>query len=127
MGKRKKSTRKPGAGKKKMDPLPTVFTCLFCNHERSIVVKLDKKTGIGSLFCKVCAKTFETRINYLAAPTDVYHEWVDACNALNQDPSMAAASAAGPSGRDEGRRQAGAAAERADDVGVDEDAYDEDE
>ncbi|ROV91416.1 hypothetical protein VSDG_07205 [Cytospora chrysosperma] len=81
MGKRKKSSRKP-MGKKRNDPLPTVFTCLFCNHENSVTVKIDKKGGVGSLECKVCGQRFQCTINYLSAAVDVYGEWVDAAEAV---------------------------------------------
>ncbi|KUI71230.1 hypothetical protein VM1G_06640 [Cytospora mali] len=81
MGKRKKSSRKP-EGKKRNDPLPTVFTCLFCNHENSVTVKIDKKGGVGSLECKVCGQRFQCTINYLSAAVDVYGEWVDAAEAV---------------------------------------------
>ena len=39
------------------------FPCLFCNHEKSVSVKLDKKAGIGELSCKVCGQQFQTGIN----------------------------------------------------------------
>jgi transcription elongation factor Elf1 len=81
MGKRKKSSRKP-QGPKKKEPLPTSFACLFCNHENSVVVKLDKKLGLGNLACKVCGQRFQTGINYLSAAVDVYSDWVDACDAV---------------------------------------------
>jgi transcription elongation factor Elf1 len=84
MGKRKKSSRKP-QGPKKNEPLPSVFTCLFCNHERSVTVKLDKKAGVGTLDCKVCGQKFQCGINYLSAPVDVYSEWVDAADAVAKD------------------------------------------
>ncbi|XXH00251.1 ribosomal 40S subunit protein S1B [Hypoxylon texense] len=84
MGKRKKSSRKP-QGKKKADPLPTVFTCLFCNHERSVTVRMEKKSGVGILECKVCGQKFQCGINYLSAPVDVYSEWIDAADAVAQD------------------------------------------
>lgn len=45
------------------DPLPTVFTCLFCNHENSVTVKIDKKAGVGSLECKVCGQRFQCTVN----------------------------------------------------------------
>ncbi|KAI0167051.1 Elf1-domain-containing protein [Hypoxylon sp. FL1284] len=80
-GKRKKSSRKP-QGKKKSDPLPTVFTCLFCNHERSVTVELHKKNGVGELSCTVCGQAFQCGINYLSGPVDVYAEWVDAADAV---------------------------------------------
>lgn len=84
MGKRKKSSRKP-QGKKKNDPLPTVFTCLFCNHEKSVTVEMNKKSGVGELNCKVCGQKFQCGINYLSAPVDVYSEWIDAADAVAQD------------------------------------------
>jgi len=45
------------------DTLPTNFQCLFCNHENSVSVKLEKKVGVGHLSCKVCGQTFQTGIN----------------------------------------------------------------
>lgn len=83
-GKRKKSSRKP-AGPKKREPLSTTFTCLFCNHEKAVTVKLDKKAGVGDLFCKICGQKFQSSINYLSAPVDVYSDWIDACEAVAQD------------------------------------------
>ncbi|KAL4890385.1 hypothetical protein BDV59DRAFT_93013 [Aspergillus ambiguus] len=84
MGKRKKSSRTPQQPKKR-EPLPTTFACLFCNHENSVVVKLDKKLGLGNLSCKVCGQRFQTGINYLSAAVDVYSDWVDACDAVAKD------------------------------------------
>ncbi|PGH29564.1 hypothetical protein GX50_07678 [[Emmonsia] crescens] len=79
MGKRKKSSRKP------KEPLPTTFSCLFCNHENCVIVKLDKKLGLGNLSCKICGQRFQTGINYLSAAVDVYSDWVDACDAVAKD------------------------------------------
>ncbi|WEW56304.1 hypothetical protein PRK78_001747 [Emydomyces testavorans] len=84
MGKRKKSSRKP-VGPKKREPLATTFSCLFCNHENCVVVKLDKKLGLGDLTCKVCGQRFQTGINYLSAAVDVYSDWIDACDAVAKD------------------------------------------
>ncbi|KAK9321990.1 hypothetical protein V1517DRAFT_156551 [Lipomyces orientalis] len=78
MGKRKKSTRKP-QGPRKRDPLPTVFSCLYCNHEKSVVCRIDKKLKLGFLNCKVCGQHFQTQTNALSVPVDVYSEWIDAC------------------------------------------------
>ncbi|KAI1805536.1 Elf1-domain-containing protein [Daldinia bambusicola] len=94
MGKRKKSSRKP-QGKKKNDPLPTIFTCLFCNHERSVTVEMNKKSGVGELECKVCGQRFQCGINYLSAPVDVYSEWIDAADAVAKDDNAVAASGSG--------------------------------
>ncbi|KAJ4306517.1 hypothetical protein N0V88_001321 [Collariella sp. IMI 366227] len=81
MGKRKKSSRKP-QGPKRNEPLPTRFTCLFCNHENSVEVKMEKKAGVGSLECKICGQRFQCGVNYLSAAVDVYSEWVDAADAV---------------------------------------------
>lgn len=83
-GKRKKSSRKP-AGPKKREALDTEFTCLFCNHDKAIQVKLDKKAGIGDLSCKICGQKFQSNINYLSAAVDVYSDWIDACETVAKD------------------------------------------
>lgn len=88
MGKRKKSSRKP-QGPKKKEPLPTAFPCLFCNHEKSVSVKLEKKAGTGELSCKVCGQHFQTGINYLSAAVDVYSDWIDACDAVAKEAAGA--------------------------------------
>ncbi|CAG9943121.1 hypothetical protein V2G26_008128 [Clonostachys chloroleuca] len=100
MGKRKKSSRGP-QGPKRADPLPTVFTCLFCNHESSVTVKLDKKAGVGQLDCRVCGQKFQCAVNYLSAAVDVYGEWVDAADAVAKEDSSAQgyAGTARPPGR----------------------------
>ncbi|KAF2669189.1 Elf1-domain-containing protein [Microthyrium microscopicum] len=83
MGKRKKAA-KPMA-KKKGRTLPTTFQCLFCNHDSSAVVKMDKKMGVGHLTCKVCAQSWQSNITYISAPVDVYYDWVDACEAAAKE------------------------------------------
>ncbi|KAI5288027.1 hypothetical protein KEM52_001337 [Ascosphaera acerosa] len=90
MGKRKKSSRKP-IGPRKREPLPSTFACLFCNHENCVVVKLDKKLGVGNLTCKICGQRFQSGINYLSAAVDVYADWVDACDAVAKETAAAQA------------------------------------
>lgn len=82
MGKRKKSSRQPA--KKLVQKLDTAFNCLFCNHERSVSVMMDKKNNIGSLHCKICGQTFQTRINALSQAVDVYSDWFDAVEEVNE-------------------------------------------
>jgi hypothetical protein len=67
MGKRKSSSKPMGP--KKKDPLPTTFACLFCNHENSVSVKLDKKAGVGHLDCRVCGQKFQCAVNCTAPAT----------------------------------------------------------
>ncbi|KAI9824828.1 MAG: hypothetical protein M1826_007250 [Phylliscum demangeonii] len=90
MGKRKKAARKPqgGAAKKKAGVIPKHFKCLFCNHESSIVIKVEKRTGVGNLTCKVCGQMFQSAATYLTEPIDVYSDWIDACESVRtQQPS----------------------------------------
>lgn len=113
MGKRKKAAKKP-TGKKKNEPLPTTFQCLFCNHENSVSVTLEKKIGIGSLQCKVCGQNFQTNINFMSAGVDVYADWIDACDAVAKE----SAATAGPKEPYQGSgpaRRAGAATAGGDD------------
>ncbi|KAI3334877.1 transcription elongation factor [Ustulina deusta] len=84
MGKRKKSSRKP-QGPKKREGLAKEFTCLFCNHEKSVHVKLDKKAGVGQLSCAVCGQQFQCGIHTLMEAIDVYSEWVDAADAVAKE------------------------------------------
>ncbi|KAF9436022.1 hypothetical protein BGZ76_005011 [Entomortierella beljakovae] len=63
MGKRK-SSRKPQAKVKKT--LDTQFDCVACFHEKSINCKLD----------------FDQKVD-LSHAVDVYHDWIDACEAVN--------------------------------------------
>jgi transcription elongation factor Elf1 len=99
-------------GPKKKDPLPSTFTCLFCNHEKSVVVKLDKKAGVGQLDCRICGQKFQCAVNYLSAAVDVYGEWVDAAEAVAKKDNAAKAAAyagnarASGSGRAAGGRSA---------------------
>lgn len=83
MGKRKGTTRKPA--KKLRQTLDVTFTCLFCNHEKSVICTLDKKVGIGELHCKICGQNFQARIHSLSKPVDVYSDWIDACEDLEEE------------------------------------------
>ncbi|KAF4303072.1 putative zinc finger protein [Botryosphaeria dothidea] len=122
MGKRKKAAKKPAQPKKK-ESLSTTFQCLFCNHENSILVKLDKKAAIGHLSCKVCGVSFQCNINALSAAVDVYYDWVDACDAVAEGEAGAAG---GKAFREPGsipRGQAGGARRGGDDF-IDDDEVD---
>ncbi|KAK0552526.1 hypothetical protein OC846_002776 [Tilletia horrida] len=85
MGKRKKSTRKPGAGKKKLEPLQTNFNCLFCNGIKAILCKIDKDNRIGSLSCKLCGTKWQCGIQPLDEAIDIYSYWIDACEEVAEE------------------------------------------
>ncbi|KAI6109791.1 hypothetical protein F5141DRAFT_1116732 [Pisolithus sp. B1] len=65
MGKRKKSSRKPAApsAARRRQPLDTAFTCLFCNHDKSVTVRIDRKEGIAQLVCRVCDQRYQSKVN----------------------------------------------------------------
>ena len=83
MGRRKKAN-KPPPKRKAIEPLDVLFNCPFCNHEKSCEVKLDREANTGRISCSVCTEDFQCNINYLSEAIDVYGEWIDACEALNQ-------------------------------------------
>ncbi|KRY51747.1 Transcription elongation factor 1 -like protein, partial [Trichinella britovi] len=83
MGKRR-SKRKPPARAKLVQPLSTRFNCPFCNHQDSCECKMDRDRNIGTIICYVCGETYQTHINYLLEPIDVYNDWIDACEQANQ-------------------------------------------
>ncbi|KAJ1723915.1 hypothetical protein LPJ53_001768 [Coemansia erecta] len=76
MGKRKSSRK---VVKKERPKLDTSFACLFCNHESSVTVTMDKEHKVGNLRCKICTASYQAAIHHLSAPVDVYSEWIDAC------------------------------------------------
>ena len=80
---RRKAKRKPPPKRKMTGPLDSLFTCPFCNHEKSCEVKMDKTHNTGTIVCQVCSEDFQTAINYLSEPVDVYSDWIDACEAAN--------------------------------------------
>ncbi|KAF8798041.1 Elf1-domain-containing protein [Phlegmacium glaucopus] len=100
MGKRKKSARKPGGGSARQKvPLDTTFTCLFCHHDKSVTVRLDRKEGVAQLVCRVCDQRYQSKVNHLTEPIDIYSEWIDAADAAQtqeQVPRRPVASSSRP-------------------------------
>lgn len=41
----------------------TAFTCLFCHHDKSVTVRLDRKEGIAQLVCRVCDQRYQSKVN----------------------------------------------------------------
>ncbi|AQZ15955.1 ELF1 (YKL160W) [Zygosaccharomyces parabailii] len=130
MGKRKKSTRKPL--KRLVMKLDTKFNCLFCNHDKSVTCTLDKKNSIGSLQCKICGQSFQTRINGLSQPVDVYSDWFDAVEEVNSGRGSESdddedSNSDYESDSDDGKPTGVAAAVDSDEEEVDDDDDEEDE
>lgn len=130
MGKRKKSARKPL--KRLVLKLDTKFNCLFCNHDKSVTCTLDKKNSIGSLQCKICGQSFQTRINGLSQPVDVYSDWFDAVEEVNSGRGSESdddedSNSDYESDSDDGKPAGAAEAVDSDEEEVDDDDDDEDE
>lgn len=125
MGKRKKSTRTPA--KKVVLKLDTMFNCLFCNHDKSVSCTLDKKNSIGSLQCKICGQSFQTRINGLSQAVDVYSDWFDAVEEVNSGRGSESEDGDDDSASDYESDSDAAAGKRATVVDSDEEEFDEEE
>jgi len=55
-----------------------------------VTARIDKRLQIGTLSCKQCGQSFQTAINALSAPIDVYSEWVDACDDVAKEQAAGA-------------------------------------
>ncbi|CAI9739790.1 Hypothetical predicted protein [Octopus vulgaris] len=53
-------------------------------RRHSCEVKMDRNRNTGIISCSVCLEDFQTSINYLSEPVDVYSDWIDACESANQ-------------------------------------------
>lgn len=63
---------------KKVRPtVAKVFKCLFCNTEKSVCCKIDRGSMTGELVCSICDAKFQTQINTLTEPIDIFTEWLD--------------------------------------------------
>eukprot|EP00052_Salpingoeca_macrocollata_P035299 m.14238 g.14238 ORF g.14238 m.14238 type:complete len:149 (+) comp7800_c0_seq1:136-582(+) len=98
---RKKSKRK-APPKKSAGKLATQFSCPFCNHENACEVKIDKTRNFGTVTCKVCSESFQTRTTYLSEPIDVYTSWIDACEAAEAGEAAGSAGGGGGHGGSKG-------------------------
>eukprot|EP00294_Goniomonas_avonlea_P002264 CAMPEP_0114544120 /NCGR_PEP_ID=MMETSP0114-20121206/2709_1 /TAXON_ID=31324 /ORGANISM="Goniomonas sp, Strain m" /LENGTH=101 /DNA_ID=CAMNT_0001728483 /DNA_START=30 /DNA_END=335 /DNA_ORIENTATION=+ len=86
MGKRKSSKK---IIKKERPKVITIFNCPFCNHERSVEVKMKRTESRAEARCRTCSANYATTINKLSAPIDIYCEWVDECQKLNPADEVA--------------------------------------
>ncbi len=60
-----------------------MFNCPFCNSAKSVHCELDHNKEEARMSCTKCPGQFEMRITHLTEPIDVYHEWLDQCEAAN--------------------------------------------
>ncbi|GIX65149.1 transcription elongation factor 1 [Babesia caballi] len=64
---------------KRRGKLEKEFLCFYCQHEKSVAVKIDNQSGMGFLTCRVCGVKFSTRVTVLDEAIDVYAQWMDSC------------------------------------------------
>eukprot|EP01083_Nonionella_stella_P069534 185408_1 len=81
MGRRKSKKR---VIKMKAPTVSKIFDCPFCNHSKTVECKLDKRKMIGTINCRICTVSFQTIIHHLSEPVDVYSDWIDECQKVNE-------------------------------------------
>lgn len=85
MGRRKSTTKKISNRKKQV--VSTVFKCPFCSHDDAVECKMDRERNVGYVTCRICGAQFQTGIHYLSEPIDVYTDWIDECEAAQNEES----------------------------------------
>jgi len=63
--------------KKVRQTVAKVFKCLFCNHDGAVTCQIDTRSMTGKLECSICGAKFQTSINTLTEPIDIFTEWLD--------------------------------------------------
>lgn len=78
---------------KKRPTLAKRFKCPFCANEDVVEAKMDFRSGIGALNCRLCGASYQMPIHHLHEPIDVFSEWLDDCEAaaLGKPTGQAAA------------------------------------
>eukprot|EP00462_Mataza_sp_D1_P002711 CAMPEP_0175101098 /NCGR_PEP_ID=MMETSP0086_2-20121207/7562_1 /TAXON_ID=136419 /ORGANISM="Unknown Unknown, Strain D1" /LENGTH=79 /DNA_ID=CAMNT_0016375499 /DNA_START=91 /DNA_END=330 /DNA_ORIENTATION=+ len=71
--------------KKEVAKVATSFDCPFCNHAGTVECSLNRSTELGTIKCRVCDTKFQTTINYMTEPIDVFSEWIDECEKVNAE------------------------------------------
>ncbi|CAI9757049.1 unnamed protein product [Fraxinus pennsylvanica] len=59
--------------------------CPFCNHGTSVECRIDMKNLIGEASCRICQESFSTTVTALTEPIDIYSEWIDECERVNNN------------------------------------------
>lgn len=50
----------------------------------------DRQKKLGVVSCRICAAKYQMECHYLHAPIDVYSEWIDACEDVNNSSKPSA-------------------------------------
>ncbi|KAJ3562835.1 hypothetical protein NP233_g9330 [Leucocoprinus birnbaumii] len=46
---------------------------------------MDRKEGVANLVCRVCDQRYQSKVNHLTEPIDIYSEWIDAADAAQRE------------------------------------------
>ncbi|GMI85481.1 hypothetical protein HRI_002217400 [Hibiscus trionum] len=57
--------------------------CPFCNHGTDVECRIDMKNLIGEASGRICQESFSSVITALTEPIDIYSEWIDECERVN--------------------------------------------
>lgn len=69
-----------------------VFDCPFCNHSKTVEVKLQRPQKKATLRCRICKETYDFNITKLMLEVDVFCRWIDECQRINEPVSFGGAS-----------------------------------
>lgn len=89
MGKRKTTSVKVKRLLKYPKKLDVTFACPFCSAEHSVDCKIDRARQQGQCKCRLCGAGYQTVVNALSEPVDLYGEWMDAIEARQKAKSAA--------------------------------------
>ena len=81
MGKRKSRTVQAKGPAPKVDK---VFDCPYCSRHQTVEIKLNKREGVGQLFCRVCAVKYQKKLVPLMKEVDIYCDWIDEAHSINR-------------------------------------------
>ena len=86
MGKRKSRTVAKTAIAPKVQK---VFDCPFCSHNEVVEIKMERTKNKGTLTCRICGASFlKSPLKSLTREVDIYMEWIDMCEELNNPESQ---------------------------------------
>ena len=80
MGKRKSRQVQAKGPAPKVDK---VFDCPYCSRMKTVEIKLNKREGVGQLFCRVCGVKYQRKLGPLMKEVDIYCDWIDEAHAIN--------------------------------------------
>ena len=81
MGKRKSRQVQQKGPPPKVD---TVFDCPYCCNKATVEVQIQKKDGIGRLWCRVCSVSYQKRLGPLDKQVDIFCAWIDEADEANR-------------------------------------------